>query len=100
MFMAEFRLLLGNCLDKLKDLYSNSVDLIVTSPPYADNRSQTYGGISPDDYAQWFLPISAELRRVLKDDGTFILNIKEKAVNGERHTYVLELILAMRQQTR
>jgi site-specific DNA-methyltransferase (adenine-specific)/site-specific DNA-methyltransferase (cytosine-N4-specific) len=44
------------------------------------------------------LPISEQLLRVLKPDGTFILNIKEKAENGERHTYVIELILALRKQ--
>jgi hypothetical protein len=44
------------------------------------------------------LPISAELFRVLKPSGTFILNIKEKVKDGERHTYVLELIQAMRKQ--
>ena len=44
----------------------------------------------------WFLPIGEQLLRVLKPTGTFILNIKEKAENGERHTYVLELILALR----
>ncbi|MDQ3011651.1 MAG: site-specific DNA-methyltransferase [Acidobacteriota bacterium] len=76
----------------------NIVDLIVTSPPYADSRKGTYGGIHPDEYVAWFVPIAAELRRVLKDDGSFILNIKEKAVDGERHTYVLELILALRRQ--
>ena len=76
----------------------DSIDLIVTSPPYADSRASTYGGVHPDDYVAWFEPISEELRRVLKDDGTFILNIKEKAVDGERHPYVLELILAMRRQ--
>ena len=47
---------------------------------------------------EWFLPISAQLLRVLKPTGTFILNIKEKVVNGERSTYVMELILAMRKQ--
>ncbi len=52
----------------------------------------------PDAYVAWFLPISQELLRVLKPTGTFILNIKEKVVDGERHTYVLELILAMRKQ--
>ncbi|HVB72460.1 MAG TPA: site-specific DNA-methyltransferase [Ktedonobacteraceae bacterium] len=77
---------------------SGSVDLIVTSPPYADQRKDTYGGVSPDKYVEWFLPVSSELRRVLKDEGSFILNIKERVVNGERHTYVLELILAMRKQ--
>ena len=75
-----------------------SVNLIVTSPPYADQRSKTYGGISPDNYVAWFLPITEQLLRVLKPDGSFVLNIKERVVDGERHTYVLELILAMRKQ--
>ncbi len=95
---VETRLILGDCEDKLKELESNSVDLIFTSPPYADSRSSTYGGVKPDDYVAWFLPKSQEMLRVLKPDGTFVLNIKEKVVNGERHTYVLELILAMRKQ--
>ncbi len=47
---------------------------------------------------EWFLPVAAELRRVLTDDGSFVLNIKERVVSGERHTYVLELILALRRQ--
>jgi DNA modification methylase len=91
-------LILGDCRDVLKDIPDNSVDLIFTSPPYADRRKNTYGGIHPDKYVEWFLPIGRELLRVLKPDGTFILNIKEKAENGERHTYVIELILALRQQ--
>ncbi|MCS7061014.1 MAG: site-specific DNA-methyltransferase [Anaerolineae bacterium] len=94
----EIRLVLGDCRQRLKEIESDSVDLVVTSPPYADSRANTYGGIRPDEYVEWFLPISAELLRVLKPTGTFILNIKEKVVNGERHTYVLELILAMRRQ--
>jgi site-specific DNA-methyltransferase (adenine-specific)/site-specific DNA-methyltransferase (cytosine-N4-specific) len=89
---------LGDCTERLKELDSDSIDLIVTSPPYADQRSKTYGGITPDNYVEWFLPVSEELLRVLKPTGTFILNIKEKVVNSERHTYVLELILAMRKQ--
>jgi site-specific DNA-methyltransferase (adenine-specific) len=92
------KIILGDCSEVLKDLDENSIDLIVTSPPYADSRNGTYGGIKPDYYVEWFLPISKELLRVLKPDGTFILNIKEKVVNGERHTYVIELILQMRKQ--
>jgi DNA modification methylase len=72
------------------------VDLIVTSPPYADQRKNTYRGIRPDKYVEWFLQISIQLLRVLKPTGTFILNIKEKVVDGERSMYVMELILAMR----
>ena len=77
---------------------SDIVDLVVTSPPYADKRKSTYGGTHPDDYAEWFLPIAGELKRVLKPDGTFILNIKEKTYNGERHSYVFDIIAGMRKQ--
>lgn len=91
-------LYLGDCRDILKELPDNSVDLIFTSPPYADQRKNTYGGIRPDKYVEWFLPISKELLRVLKPAGTFMLNIKEKVVAGERSTYVMELIIAMRKQ--
>lgn len=91
-------IILGDCKEKLKLLDDNSVDLIVTSPPYADQRKNTYGGISPDKYVDWFLPISTQLLRVLKPSGTFILNIKEKVVEGERSTYVMELVLEMRKQ--
>ncbi|MFN5309834.1 MAG: DNA-methyltransferase [Candidatus Kapaibacterium sp.] len=89
---------LGDSKEQLKHLSDNSVDLIVTSPPYADQRKNTYGGIHPDKYVEWFLPISEQLLRVLKPTGTFILNIKEKVVEGERSTYVMELIIAMRKQ--
>ena len=98
MSKIEARLLLGDCRKELTKLKNNSVDLIFTSPPYADSRSHTYGGVHPEKYVEWFLPISAELLRVLKPTGTFVLNIKEKVVNGERHTYVIELVLEMRKQ--
>ena len=56
----------GDCLDVLPKLPKNSVDLIVTSPPYADNRKSTYGGIPIKTYVKWFLPISNELKRGTK----------------------------------
>ena len=90
------RLLFGDCLTKLAEVDSNSVDLIFTSPPYANRRASTYGGIKPDEYVEWFMSIADELQRVLKPTGTFVLNIKEPAINGERHTHVIELILEMR----
>jgi site-specific DNA-methyltransferase (adenine-specific)/site-specific DNA-methyltransferase (cytosine-N4-specific) len=92
------KILLGDCGDVLKNLPDNSVDLIFTSPPYADQRKKTYGGVSPDEYVDWFLPKVEQFLRVLKPTGTFILNIKERVVDGERHTYVIELILQMRKQ--
>ncbi|MDR2533695.1 MAG: site-specific DNA-methyltransferase [Tannerellaceae bacterium] len=91
-------MLLGDCREELKDIPDNSVDLIFTSPPYADQRKNTYGGIKPEEYVEWFLPAASQLLRVLKPSGTFVLNIKEKVVDGERSTYVLELIIEMRKQ--
>lgn len=92
------RIIHGFCESVLKSFPANCIDLIVTSPPYADNRKHTYGGVAPSKYVEWFLPKSEEFLRVLKPSGTFILNIKERVVNGERHTYVLDLIMALRKQ--
>lgn len=88
----------GDCEDVLQQFPDDSVDLIFTSPPYADQRKRTYGGIKPDDYVEWFLPKAKEFFRVLKPKGTFVLNIKERVVKGERHTYVIELILELKKQ--
>ncbi len=92
------QLILGDCLEEMRIMNSESVDLIFTSPPYADQRKSTYGGIHPDNYLEWFLPITEQMLRILKPTGTFVLNIKEKVVDGERSTYVLEMILEMRKQ--
>jgi site-specific DNA-methyltransferase (adenine-specific) len=92
------RIIQGDSLTALKSLPDSCINLIFTSPPYADNRKNTYKGIPIKEYVNWFLPISSELKRVLKNDGTFVLNIKERTEDGERQTYVLELILEMRKQ--
>ena len=91
-------LILGDCRLELLAMPDDSVDLVFTSPPYADQRKNSYGGIAPDEYVEWFLPVSEQLLRVLKPTGSFVLNIKERVVSGERSTYVMELIMAMRDQ--
>lgn len=90
------QILIGDCLEEISKLPDNCVDLIITSPPYADQRKDTYGGISPDKYVEWFTPRAKEFFRVLKPTGSFILNIKERVINGERSTYVLDLIKNLR----
>lgn len=92
------KIIQGDCEEVLTNCPDNTVDLIFTSPPYADRRASTYGGVKPGDYVDWFLPKAEQFLRVLKPTGTFILNIKERVVDGERHTYVIELILKMREQ--
>jgi len=91
-------ILCGDCEIVLKEFPDNCIDLIFTSPPYVECRKKTYGGIHPDEYVEWFLPKSEQFLRVLKPTGTFVLNIKEKAINSERHTYVIELILKLKEQ--
>ncbi len=88
----------GDCELILKQIPDESIDLIFTSPPYAQQRKGTYGGIGADEYVTWFLPKAMELKRVLKRRGTFLLNIKEPVISGERHRYVIDLILALKQQ--
>jgi len=95
-YLNEF--LLGDCEEVLKQLPDSCIDLIFTSPPYADQRKQTYGGVAPDEYVDWFMPKASQFMRVLKPTGTFVLNIKERVVDGERHTYVIELILRLKEQ--
>jgi len=73
----------GDACLELKLFPAEHVDLIFTSPPYADSRKKTYGGIHPDRYVEWFLPFTAEFFRVLKTNGSFVLNIKQKVVEGE-----------------
>ncbi|MCL2861749.1 MAG: site-specific DNA-methyltransferase [Firmicutes bacterium] len=91
----------GLCEEKLKDLEffpTESINLVVTSPPYSNQRNKSYGGTPANSYVEWFKPISEQLFRVLKSDGSLIINIKEHVENGERSTYVIEMILEMRKQ--
>jgi site-specific DNA-methyltransferase (adenine-specific) len=90
-----------DCLSGLKKLDSNSINLCVTSPPYAD--ATEYGKkiecFKTDNYNDWFLPIVSEIGRVIKDDGSFILNINDKIDNGFRSTYVFDLVNRITKET-
>jgi site-specific DNA-methyltransferase (adenine-specific)/site-specific DNA-methyltransferase (cytosine-N4-specific) len=91
----------GLCEKKLLDLKlfpSESINLIVTSPPYSNQRQKSYGGTPAGSYVEWFKPISEQLLRILKANGSLIINIKEHVEKGERSTYVIEMILEMRKQ--
>ena len=90
---------LGDCFEILKNnIPDNSIDLIFTSPPYAERRKKTYGGVSADKYVEWFLPIASELKRILKPTGSFFLNIKPDTNEGERRLYVFELVIALKKE--
>jgi len=79
--------------EKLNDVEDNSINMVVTSPPYVNLRKD---GIHPDKYVEWFLPFAQEIKRVLVDNGNFILNINEVIVKGILHPYVDDLKYMLR----
>lgn len=94
-FLNQF--IVGKCEEVMTEFPDNIIDLIVTSPPYADQR--VYGTdefkIPPDDYVEWFMPKAREIYRVLKRNGSFILNINDKVVKGVQQLYVYELVIKL-----
>jgi len=88
---AVCKVITGDSREILKD-YAGQVDLIVTSPPYADARRKHYGGVHPDKYVDWFLTFHEPFFNALKPSGSFVLNIKDKVVDGIRHRYVWHTI--------
>ena len=92
---------IGDCFELIKDLPDNSVDLVITSPPYSDIMS--YGkNVSvkkPSEYVDWILPLFREIHRVLKPTGSFILNIGDKCENGYRSTMIYEMIYRNSKET-
>jgi site-specific DNA-methyltransferase (adenine-specific) len=81
----------GDCREVLRD-YNGQVDLIVTSPPYANARSKHYDGIHPDKFEEWFLTFHEPFYNAIKEDGSLVINIKDKVVNGVRHRFVWRTI--------
>lgn len=66
---------LTDSLEALRKLPDNSINLIVTSPPYALHFKKEYGNVDKAEYVDWFAEFSREMFRVLTDDGSFVLNI-------------------------
>lgn len=86
-----------DCEQVMKKIPNDSINLVLTSPPYADQRSYgtTSGRIDPDKYLEWFLPKAREIYRVMKPNGSFVLNISDKIVGQYQHLYVFRLLIAL-----
>ena len=81
----------GDCLERMKEIESDCVDLWVTSPPYAKQRD--YNGAESKSYIEFISPIFIEAMRLLKDDGSIFINIKEHCKGGVRDLYVFKMII-------
>jgi len=88
---------LGDSLEVLKYIPNSSINLIVTSPPYALVFKKEYGNVDADDYVSWFMGFTDEFSRVLKDDGSLVINIGGSWNKGEptRSTYPFELAIKL-----
>jgi site-specific DNA-methyltransferase (cytosine-N4-specific) len=92
----------GDCGQICKGIEDKTFNAVITSPPYADIKGKyknNFSAPSPDDYADWFLPKVKEFYRVLKDDGSFILNIDDKVEDGFRSIYVYDLVCRITRET-
>lgn len=86
-----------NALDLFASIDSDTVALVVTSPPFALTRKKDYGNVKPEDYVEWFQPFAEEIRRVLKPDGSFVIELGGSWNPGvpTRSLYQYELILRL-----
>jgi DNA modification methylase len=89
-YLAESKSILQKIPDK-------SANLVMTSPPYALHFKKEYGNVSKNDYIEWFLPFAKEIRRILADDGSFVLNIGGSYNKGTptRSIYHFKLLISL-----
>ena len=88
---------LGDAAQVLSGLPDGSVNLIFTSPPYALHFKKEYGNVDKGLYVEWFLRFAREFKRVLTDDGSFVLNIggSYNAGTPTRSIYHFKLLVAL-----
>jgi len=88
---------LGDALQLIKGIPDNSVNLIMTSPPYGLRKKKEYGNADPEVYVKWFTPFANEFLRILKPNGSFVLNIGGGWEKGKptRSLYQFELLLEL-----
>ena len=88
---------LGDSFDLMRSLPDSSVNLVMTSPPFGLVRKKEYGNVDSRDYVGWFLPIAEEFRRVLRDDGSLVIDLGGSWLKGTptRSLYVFELLIAL-----
>lgn len=97
MVKPKYELHHGDCIEVMRKLPAESVDAIVTSPPYAEQRKATYGGVPEKDYPTWTVAWMTEAWRVLKPSGSTLINIRPHMKNGQISDYTLRTRLALRE---
>jgi site-specific DNA-methyltransferase (cytosine-N4-specific) len=88
---------LADSLEILSSLPDGSINLVFTSPPYALQFKKEYGNVKKGDYVKWFLAFARQIYRIIKQDGSFVLNIGGSYNPGTptRSLYHIKLLLAL-----
>lgn len=88
---------LGDSLDLIKKVEPASVNLILTSPPFALTRKKEYGNKASDEYVGWFLEFAHEFKRVLSQDGSLVVDLGGAYLPGHpvRSIYQYELLVRL-----
>lgn len=86
---------LGDSLEGMKKIPSESIDLVFTSPPFALTRKKDYGNEPIERYLKWFIPFCEEIKRILTPDGSFVLDIGGSWIPGApvRSVYHFEVAI-------
>jgi len=95
MEQKNIEIILGDSREILKRYPDGFFNLIITSPPYANSRKGHYDSIAPDEYVGFFMSFHEQFWRVLADNGSFVINIKDKVIDGVRNRYVWKTIMAL-----
>lgn len=94
--LGDCRLICGDCIDVIEAMSAHSVDLVCTSPPYAEQRKEQYGGVCEDEYPSWTVRWMEGFKRVLKPNGSVVIVIRPHIRNGQISDYVLKTRLLVR----
>jgi site-specific DNA-methyltransferase (cytosine-N4-specific) len=88
---------LGDSLEMMKQIDASSIDLICTSPPFALLRKKSYGNVEAEEYVEWFLEFAREFKRILKPEGSLVIDIGGTWIKGQpvRSLYHYELVLRL-----
>ncbi len=91
------RMVLGDALQVLSEMSAKSVDLVMTSPPFGLVRKKTYGNADSDDYLDWFRPFAGQFKRVLKPNGSLVVDIGGAWISGQptRSLYHFKLLIML-----
>ncbi len=91
------RIYLGDTLEYMKDQKENTVSLIMTSPPFGLVRKKDYGNVDADQYIEWFRPFAKQFQRILKDNGSLVIDIGGSWIPGQptRSLYHYELLIIL-----